>query len=651
MLDAEDLLEHGLLEPLLAAVEDHGVALWFWHDNPPRFWCSQSVRTLFRVVEPPSDPENFFLLVYPDDRAQIAQIIYQNLPNFRLRYRLAASPLQWIQTVVRRRPDPDGRSSMLVGISTDVTLEVLHEQVNQLLVEVGSVAKIGGWSLDLATRTMEWTEQTRVMHEAPPKFRPTIAEAASFYVEGKSREGITTAIRRAMHEGIAFDGIYDIRTYMGNPRSVRAVGRPEIRNGKVVRVYGAFQDVTNEVRANQTLRTLAQGRGGEGHDLIKQASKAILDLVGADEAYVCQSQADGSFVTLASWCQGEYSHDPIVCAPYDSHCNIVIQHGQYHVESRTNGAPHNRQNPHDNRENGYFGIVVHDSGGKAVGTFSLVSYNPLPLNSGAIDLIRIAGSRIGVEIERLIKEGKQVEYTAELESRVAARTTELEQLNRELESFTYSVSHDLRSPLRHMAGYAAIIQESEAARSDPDIQDAAKRVILASKRMGNLIDDLLDFAKSSRLELVKRQTPMGPVVRECIDEIVLQTRRDNIEWQVEPLPDAFLDPNLLRIVWLNLIDNAVKYSSGRAAPVIKIGSQRLEDCLRFEISDNGAGFDMQFYGQLFGVFSRLHTVREFEGLGIGLATIKRVIERHGGEVGAKGEVNVGATFWFTLPLG
>lgn len=231
------------------------------------------------------------------------------------------------------------------------------------------------------------------------------------------------------------------------------------------------------------------------------------------------------------------------------------------------------------------------------------------------------------------------------EERVQALNAELQQTNRELESFSYTISHDLRAPLRHIDGYARMLHEDAADRLDGDARRYLDEISQAARHMGSLIDDLLAFSRLGRkpLELV-------PVDMTELVQRVAREARAGDRITVEPMPPVHADPVLLKQVWTNLVSNALKYSAPRDHDArIVITGERDGAVLRYRIRDNGVGFDMRYAGKLFGVFQRLHSDEEFEGTGVGLAIAQRILSRHGGAIQAEGQVGEGATFTFELP--
>ncbi|MCG8534301.1 MAG: ATP-binding protein [Pseudomonadales bacterium] len=233
----------------------------------------------------------------------------------------------------------------------------------------------------------------------------------------------------------------------------------------------------------------------------------------------------------------------------------------------------------------------------------------------------------------------------ELESKVEERTSELQAANQELEAFSYSVSHDLRSPLRAIDGFSQALLEDCSEQLDSVGRGYLERVRLASQRMGVLIDSMLRLSRVTRQEISLARADLSAVSDEIVTELRERNAPREIDINIQPNMSAMCDARLIRIVLTNLIDNAWKYTRNQTAPVIEVGFERGV----FFVRDNGAGFDMRYADKLFGAFQRLHSKEEFEGTGVGLATVARVIRRHNGDIWADSKVNQGATFYFTLP--
>src|SRR5438445_4111230 len=242
-----------------------------------------------------------------------------------------------------------------------------------------------------------------------------------------------------------------------------------------------------------------------------------------------------------------------------------------------------------------------------------------------------------LDMRRLRMENK------ELERCVRERTAELE-------AFSYSVSHDLRAPLRHIDGFAGLLQEDASST----LSDAGRRHLAtisgAAKNMSKLIDDLLGFARMGRAHLSRTRVEMSALVAEVLQEMSPDAQGRNVAWGIEPLPEVWGDRALLKQVWANLLGNALKYTRQRVKAEIKVGCQPRVGELEFHINDNGAGFDMKYAARLFGVFQRLHREEVFEGTGVGLANVRQIVTRHGGRTWAEGAVDRGATFYFSLPI-
>lgn len=237
-----------------------------------------------------------------------------------------------------------------------------------------------------------------------------------------------------------------------------------------------------------------------------------------------------------------------------------------------------------------------------------------------------------------------------LNAELKKQLDQLAEANRELEAFSYSVSHDLRAPLRHIVGFIELLNGRDTTDLDEKSRHYLQVIAEAAGKMGELIDDLLAFSRMSRTDMTTSRIDLGALVNQVVNELTSETAGRTVVWQIWPLPEVIGDRAMLRLVLANLIGNALKFTRTRSEAHIEIGAMTADpEEIQVFVRDNGVGFNMEYVGKLFGLFQRLHSTSQFEGTGVGLANVQRIIRRHGGKVWAEATMDGGATFWFTLP--
>jgi signal transduction histidine kinase len=266
-------------------------------------------------------------------------------------------------------------------------------------------------------------------------------------------------------------------------------------------------------------------------------------------------------------------------------------------------------------------------------------------NALAILILLVKGFVIQHEI---VRRNLAEHSLKESNERLKLRTSELSETNIELESFAYSVAHDLRAPLRHISSYSHVLTQDYGPQLDEEGQRYLHKVAEGAEKMGRLVDDLLNLSGIGRQNLALEATSLDALVHQVVEELKPDWTGREVEWRIDKLFVAECDPGLMKQVFVNLLSNAVKYSSKRKQAVIEVGQAMQGNERVIFVRDNGAGFEMQYVGKLFGVFQRLHKARDFEGNGVGLAIVKRIIRKHGGRIWAEAKVDEGATFFFTL---
>ena len=421
--------------------------------------------------------------------------------------------------------------------------------------------------------------------------------------------------------------------------------------GRPVRMT-AIRDVTERTRAAEHRRALVAGTAGvSGQHFFRSLVKHLAKALGARCAFVAElvEPANDHLRVLSAWEGDDYLS--IADAPLSSTMLAeVITGGLRFFDGELARQFSDDGLLADLEASSCAAISLEDATGTPIGVLAVAADFPLPIDDELVSTLRVFGARAGVEIERIRGERQVRRFNQELEQRVADRTRELESANRELEAFSYSVSHDLRAPLRQVLGFVELLSRDLGGECAPSLRQHLTDISDSAKRMSSLIETLLDFSRVGRAGLCMTDLNFGALAEDVIADVAGQWPERTIEWTVHELPQVRGDIALVRQVLTNLIDNAVKFTRPRSVARIEIGSQLSgADGVVCYVRDNGVGFNMQRIDKLFGVFQRLHPASKFEGTGIGLANVQRIVLRHGGRVWAHSQVEQGATFYFTLP--
>ena len=486
-----------------------------------------------------------------------------------------------------------------------------------------AVGRMGEWVWDVASDRMTWADGVyRIC--GVPRSTPTNFEAVVRLAHPDDRDDAVRRARDLLDDPARADGVFRFRLVRpdGALRYIlQTLSIDRDVAGRAVRVFGIMQDVT-DVREAEEARLASEVRLAK----IWEAGLFGMALWAADGTVV---DANDRYLEMTG-----YSRSDLEAGMLDWHELTPPEYAE--DDARAMARLGTRGQDSDLYEKEYF----RKDGSRL----------PVLVAAAVIDDRAQTGLSLVVDLseQKAAQAGLQA-LTAELEERVRSRTAELEAANRELESFSYSVSHDLRAPLRHISGFAGLLEEQLGETADPETRHFLSAISRSVAEMGRLIDGLLRFSRAGRSEMHVEPVEMDRLVREALDLLEGQAGERNVEVRVGEVLPAAGDVTLLRQVWANLLDNAFKYTRGRDPALVEVGSRDSGGETVYWVRDNGVGFDPRYAQRLFGVFERLHPADQFEGTGIGLANVQRIVVRHGGRCWAEAEVEAGATFFFALP--
>ncbi|WP_296923109.1 PAS domain S-box protein [Polaromonas sp.] len=688
-------------------------------------------------------------LIHPDDRARVARC-WEEVPaaggSWETEYRLrrADGSYRWMLGRAHPLPEVPGQATKWLGTFTDIhalkdATDLLEKNMFMNRI-AGRMARLGSWTIDLPERKLTWSDENCAIHEVPPGYLPALDEGIGYFLP-EDRPTVIRLVEACALHGTPYEFILPKMTAKGRRIWVRSLGEAvRDADGKIIRLQGAFQDITEqkaaeartlalEARMTSTLESITDGfslmdadwrftflnRQAEhmlqrpaGQLLGKNLWEEFPDIVGTPvergyRAAVAEQRTarfEAFYRPLRTW---------FVFHVYPTQAGTAVyfqdvtarreEQAQLHLletaVSRLNDMvvitevrSGDSGNTHVVFVNDAFERLTGYSRAEAMGQSVMLLWGTThqqaelkrirdamdrkhPVRTeisvrskgGAplwleLDIAPIAGETgkfnhwvaVGRDIsERRQQQQEILTLNSELEERVLLRTGQLADVNRELESFAYSVSHDLRSPLNTVDGFSQLLLKSDGANVSDKGKHYLDRIRAGVKQMGDLIEGLLTLAHLSRDEMRSEQVDLSVLAR-----TIEQAQRERepqrlVQLHIDDGLSVHGDPRLLAAVLQNLIGNAWKFSARQPVAHITLGRQSGgggEEV--FFVRDNGAGFDMAFAHKLFGIFERLHSPGDFPGTGIGLATVKRVIERHGGRIWAEGKTGEGATFYFTL---
>ncbi|MCG3115890.1 MAG: PAS domain-containing protein [Candidatus Manganitrophus sp. SA1] len=611
-------------------------AVWDWDLATNTIWWNETFKETFRYKTEEIKPgfEFWESLIHPEDRQPLLSDLQATIDKgeqfLAAEYRLRRGDGRYANVLDRGHVirDQKGRPVRMVGAIMDITDRKQAEQALQeaearlrLALQAG---RIGTWDWNMTTGKIVWSRgHEELWGMAPGAFRGTYEEFEG-RLHPEDREGVNRVLVQAAAGRRAARNEFRVVWPDGSVHWIAGRGEPFYDDaGRPVRMIGVVMDITERKQAEEALR--------KSEERFQLASRATNDAIWDWDLVTNAVRWNERFQTLFGYQPEEIE------SGVESWTNRIHPEDKGWILSEVDAAIKQghqfwsgeyRFRRGDGRYVAVFdrGYIVHDENGRPV---------------------RMIGAMLDIT-DRKRAEEEIKKLNLDLERRVAERTAQLEATNKELESFSYSVSHDLRAPLRGISGFSRVLLLRYADRLDPEGKDFLQRVDAASRRMGELIEDLLNLSRVTRSEIRKKPVDLTLLARSIAEDLQSSDPKRRVTFLIQEGLKASADPHLLRIVLENLLGNAWKFTSKHPTAAIELGRIEKNGKPVYFVRDDGAGFDMAYADKLFGAFQRLHSLNEFAGTGVGLASVQRIIHRHGGKVWAEGEVEKGATFYFTL---
>ncbi len=625
-------------EKALAAAD---VATWYWDLTTNEIRWSTNAERVFGL-EAGSLGNSFdgaMALLPAEDQQRMGEAIelaMQNKQPFEIEHRIIRpnGDVCWFLGKANILCDASGNVTGLIGTNQEITdrkvAELALRESQELLAMAQAIANFGSWSWDIKSGQISWSDQMYLVYGITPVGSAVTFESAMNAIHPEDRERISKQVEKALAGGETAYFECRITRPDGEARYTWSSTKVERdKAGNPVRLIGTVQDVTDRERDARALRESEE----RFRNVVTTMAEGIVVQDEHNRILTCNPAAERILGMTREQIVGSSSFDPKWSAVQEDGSPLETDQHPSVITLRT-GQP---------QRNVIIGMRIPGD------TLRWVSVNSQPMiapgdtrpHGVAVSFHDITERKnADLEIQRL---------NAELEQRVQKRTAQLESANKELEAFCYSISHDLRAPLRAIDGFSQVLKEDYADRLDADGAKYLSRVRTGAQHMSDLIDDLLELSRLNRGTLHVTDVDLSAMAREIAGQLTAAAANRKIDVEIATGLGARCDARLIHIVLTNLLDNAWKYTNKTEKPRVVFGEQPNESERVFYVRDNGAGFDMQFADKLFAPFQRLHNVRDYPGTGIGLATVARIIHRHGGRVWADATPEKGATFYFTLP--
>ena len=613
-------------EQLRLALSASRTGTWIWNVRTDKIIWDEYTQTLFGLKpgEFAGTYEAFLGLVHPDDRISAAHTTTEALEkqaelNVEFRVVWPDRSIHYLASRGRAIYDAQGKAVRMTGVCADITERKQVEEIRSFLAAIVESSDDAVVGKDLESRVVSWNAGAERMfgYTAEEIIGQPINRLLSPERPEEEAQLLHDVRRGTIHH------LETVRIHKhGHPIDVSLTVSP-IRNarGQIIGMSSVARDITERKQAQKVLEQQATVLR-EQAQMLDLANVLARDL--EDRIILWNTGIEKLYGWSRAEALGRISHELLraeLPQSIESIREALFGQGRWEGE------------------------VVHTrkDGRRLVVASQWVLHRDEKGQPVAI-----------LEVDNDVTERKEaerqvVQMNVQLEQRVQDRTSELTAANRELEAFTYSVAHDLRAPLRHIDAFSKILSDDFAAALPPEARRFLENIRHGSRNMSRLVDDLLNLARIGRQELKRQPVALGNLVEEVVVDLKNETEGRAIEWRIHRLPVVQCDSGLMKQVLANLLSNAVKYTRPRTLAVIEIGQQKANGSSAVFIRDNGVGFNMKYADKLFGVFQRLHRSEDFEGTGVGLATVERIVRKHGGSIWAEAALDQGATFYFTVP--